>query len=136
MRSVDVDPDRFTIDFNQISEAITSKTKAIVPVHLYGQGADMEPLMEIAEKNGLKVVEDNAQAIGGEYNFNDGAMEAESLSHLAYCHFVKMGDDEIPFMEKYALEARALSEKTGDQSILSKSLSPTIPNVKNSFSTI
>ena len=53
---------------------------------------------------------------------NDIPMEAESLLHLAYCHFVKMGDDQIPFMEKYALEARALSEKTGDQNILSKSL--------------
>ena len=72
---VDVDPDRFTIDLNQISEAITSKTKVIVPVHLYGQGADMEPIMEIAEKNGLKVVEDNAQAIGGEYTFNDGSFK-------------------------------------------------------------
>ena len=49
-------------------------------------------------------------------------LEAESLSHLAYCHFVKMGDDQIPFMEKYALEARALSEKTGDQNVFSKSL--------------
>ena len=53
---------------------------------------------------------------------NDVPMEAESLSHLAYCHFVKMGDDQIPFMEQYALEARALSEKTGDQNILAKSL--------------
>ncbi len=53
---------------------------------------------------------------------NDARMEAESLSHLAYCHFVKMGDDQIPFMEQYALEARALSEQTGDQNILSKSL--------------
>ncbi len=53
---------------------------------------------------------------------NDVPMEAESLSHLAYCHFVKMADDQIPFMEQYALEARALSEKTGDQNILSKSL--------------
>ena len=53
---------------------------------------------------------------------NDVPMEAESLSHLGYCHLMKMGDDQIPFMEQYALEARALSEKTGDRNILAKSL--------------
>lgn len=69
---VDVDPDRFTIDLEQTKAAITDKTKALVPVHLYGQGADMEPLMTMALEYGIPVVEDNAQAIGGDYIFSDG----------------------------------------------------------------
>jgi len=69
---VDVHPEYFTIDVNQIEKKITSKTKAIVPVHLYGQCADMEPLMKIAQRHGLFVVEDNAQAIGAVYTFSDG----------------------------------------------------------------
>ena len=69
---VDVHPDFFTIDVNQIEEKITKKTKAIVPVHLYGQCADMEAIMKIALKNNLYVIEDTAQAIGAKYTFSDG----------------------------------------------------------------
>lgn len=69
---VDVDKDTFNIDVNQIEVLITEKTKAIVPVHLYGQVADMEPLMKIALEHGIYVVEDTAQAIGAEYTCNDG----------------------------------------------------------------
>jgi len=69
---VDVHPEYFTMDIHQIEKKITSRTKAIVPVHLYGQCADMEPLMEIAHKHGLFVAEDNAQAIGAVYTFSDG----------------------------------------------------------------
>lgn len=64
---VDIDPETFNIDPNKIEEAITEKTKAIIPVHLYGQAADMDPIMEIARKHNLIVVEDAAQAIGAEY---------------------------------------------------------------------
>lgn len=63
----DIDPVSFNIDPNDIEKRITSKTKAIIPVHLYGQSADMQPIMEIAKKHNLKVIEDAAQAIGTEY---------------------------------------------------------------------
>lgn len=63
----DIDPYTFNIDPNDIERKITSKTKAIVPVHLYGQSADMEPIMELAKKHKLFVVEDGAQAIGVQY---------------------------------------------------------------------
>ncbi|MBI9052553.1 MAG: DegT/DnrJ/EryC1/StrS family aminotransferase [Bacteroidales bacterium] len=69
---VDVHPDFFTIDVRQIESKITKKTKVIIPVHLYGQCADMEPIMNIANKYNLFVVEDTAQAIGAEYSFSDG----------------------------------------------------------------
>lgn len=69
---VEVDRDTFCIDAGAIEKAITPKTKAIVPVHLYGQAANMEAIMQIANKHGLHVVEDNAQAIGCDYTFNDG----------------------------------------------------------------
>lgn len=69
---VEVNPDTFTIDPAAIEKAITPKTKAIVPVHLYGQCADMEQIMEIAQKHNLYVIEDVAQAIGADYSFSDG----------------------------------------------------------------
>lgn len=64
---VDVDKKNWTIDVNQIKKSITKKTKAIIPVHLYGHPCDMDPIMEIARKYNLFVVEDVAQAIGAEY---------------------------------------------------------------------
>lgn len=72
-RFVDVDPDTFNLDPAKIEEAITSKTKAIIPVHLFGQSVDMEPLMSIAEKHELLIIEDLAQAIGARYTFKDGS---------------------------------------------------------------
>lgn len=65
---VDVDAKTYTIDLGKIEEAVTSKTKAIIPVHLYGQSADMKPIMEIANKHNLVVIEDAAQAHGGTYS--------------------------------------------------------------------
>ncbi len=69
---VDVDPDTFNIDIGQVRAAITPQTKAIVPVHLFGQSADMEPLLALAQQYGLYVIEDNAQATGSDYVFSNG----------------------------------------------------------------
>jgi dTDP-4-amino-4,6-dideoxygalactose transaminase len=65
---VDIDPDTFNMDVGKVEDAITSKTKAIVPVHMYGQPVDMIPLMEIAERHNLKVIEDACQSHGAEYD--------------------------------------------------------------------
>jgi dTDP-4-amino-4,6-dideoxygalactose transaminase len=69
---VDVDPHTFNIDVQAVRAAITSKTKAIVPVHLFGQCAPMEELLVLAKEHNLYVIEDTAQAIGAEYTFSDG----------------------------------------------------------------
>ncbi|OJW77294.1 MAG: transcriptional regulator [Bacteroidetes bacterium 46-16] len=69
---VDVDPETFTMDIDKVKEAISNKTKAIIPVHLYGQSADMEPLLELAAAHHIPVIEDNAQATGSDYIFSDG----------------------------------------------------------------
>ncbi len=69
---VDVDLNTFNIDADKLEKAITSKTKAIVPVHLFGQSANMEKIMLIAKEFNLFVIEDNAQAIGAEYQFKSG----------------------------------------------------------------
>lgn len=70
---VEVDRDTFCIDPTSVENAITEKTKAIVPVHLYGQACNMNEIMSIAEKHDLKVIEDNAQAIGSEYILSNGS---------------------------------------------------------------
>ncbi|ACS91098.1 DegT/DnrJ/EryC1/StrS family aminotransferase [Thermococcus sibiricus] len=80
---VDIDPETYTIDVNQIEEKITKKTKAIIPVHLYGHPADMDPIMEIAEKHGLYVIEDASQAHGAEYK----GKKVGSIGHVACFSF-------------------------------------------------
>ncbi|HEX2682863.1 MAG TPA: DegT/DnrJ/EryC1/StrS family aminotransferase [Ferruginibacter sp.] len=72
---VEVDPKTFCIDPAAIEKAITPKTKAIVPVHLYGHAADMEKIMAISAKYNIPVIEDNAQAIGCDYTFSDGTVK-------------------------------------------------------------
>lgn len=69
---VDVDADTFTMSIDSVRKAITPKTKAIIPVHLYGQSVDMEPLLALAKEHNIPVIEDNAQAIGSTYTFSDG----------------------------------------------------------------
>lgn len=71
---VDVNEDTFDIELNGLEKYITPSTKAIVPVHLYGQSADMEKIVEFAKKHNLFVIEDNAQAIGSDYIFSDGTV--------------------------------------------------------------
>lgn len=84
---VDVDPETFNIDISAIKKAITSKTKAIVPVHLFGQVANMNEIMEIAEKHNLYVIEDNAQAIGANYHTKNGVKKAGTMGHVASTSF-------------------------------------------------
>lgn len=69
---VDVDPETFNVTAENIKKALSARSKAIIPVHLFGQSCDMEPIMEVAKENGLYVIEDNAQAIGAVYTFSDG----------------------------------------------------------------
>jgi dTDP-4-amino-4,6-dideoxygalactose transaminase len=66
---VDIDPVTFNIDPKKLEEKITPKTRAIIPIHLYGQCADMDPILELANSHGISVIEDAAQAIGSEYKF-------------------------------------------------------------------
>lgn len=70
---IDVDPNTFNTTADLIEQAITPKTKAIVPVHLFGQSTDMEPVLAVAKEYNLAVVEDNAQAIGADYTFANGS---------------------------------------------------------------
>lgn len=69
---VDVDPVTFNIDVSKLESYVSEKTRAIVPVHLFGQSADMEPILKLAKKYNLVVIEDNAQSIGAVYTFEDG----------------------------------------------------------------
>ena len=80
---VDIDPVTYNIDPAQIEAAITPKTKAIMPVHLYGQMADMDPIMAIAQRHDLYVIEDAAQAIGAEYK----GRRAGSIGHFGCFSF-------------------------------------------------
>ncbi len=85
---VEVDPRTFCIDPVAIEKAITPKTKAIVPVHLYGHAAEMDAIMDIAKKNSLFVIEDNAQAIGNVYTFADGtSKKTGTIGHIGCTSF-------------------------------------------------
>jgi dTDP-4-amino-4,6-dideoxygalactose transaminase len=80
---VDADPQTYNIDVSKLEEAITPRTKAIIPVYLYGQPADMDPIIEIAQKHGLKVIEDACQAHGARYK----GRRAGSLGHATAFSF-------------------------------------------------
>jgi dTDP-4-amino-4,6-dideoxygalactose transaminase len=85
---VDVYPDTFNIDIDAIKKAITPNTKAIVPVHLFGQCANMDAIMEIANAHNLFVIEDNAQAIGANYTSTNGTKQkAGTIGHVASTSF-------------------------------------------------
>ncbi|MDC0118064.1 DegT/DnrJ/EryC1/StrS family aminotransferase [bacterium] len=85
---VDVDPDKFNIDIEAIKKAITPKTKAIVPVHLFGQCSNMDAIMALAETHSLYVIEDNAQAIGATYTSENGSKaKAGTIGHVASTSF-------------------------------------------------
>lgn len=85
---VDVNEDDFNINIEAIKKAITPKTKAIVPVHLFGQCANMDAIMEIAKEHDLYVIEDNAQAIGATYTFKNGTKaKAGTIGHVASTSF-------------------------------------------------
>lgn len=85
---VDVDPDTFNLTADIFEAAITPRTKAVVPVHLFGQSCDMEPIMQVANKHGIWVVEDNAQAIGADYTYSDGrTQKTGTLGHIGCTSF-------------------------------------------------
>lgn len=85
---VDVDPVTFNIDVEAIKNAITPKTKAIIPVHLFGLPAEMDAIMALAEEHNLYVIEDNAQAIGASYTHKDGSKtKTGAIGHVASTSF-------------------------------------------------
>ncbi len=85
---VDVDPVTYCMDIESLKKAITPKTKAIVPVHLYGQAAPMEEIMAIAKQHNIYVIEDNAQAIGCDYTFSDGTKKKTgTIGHIGATSF-------------------------------------------------
>ena len=85
---VDVNPDTFDIDIDAIEKNIGPKTRAIVPVHLFGQCANMEKIMALAKKHGLYVIEDVAQAIGADYTFSNGKVaKAGTMGHIGCTSF-------------------------------------------------
>lgn len=85
---VDVDYNTFNVTLKNIEKALSPKTKAIIPVHLFGQSCDMAPIMEFANKHKLYVVEDNAQAIGARYTFPDGSVKfTGTIGHIGCTSF-------------------------------------------------
>lgn len=85
---VEVDENTFNVTAEIIEKAITPNTKAVVPVHLFGQTCDMQPIMEVAEKHNIYVIEDNAQAIGSHYNCADGSTrKAGTIGHIGTTSF-------------------------------------------------
>lgn len=84
---VDVEPGTFNIDISKIEASITSRTRAILPVHLFGQSVDMEQIMGIARKHDLFVVEDAAQSLGTDYSFTNGKLRSGTIGHIGCTSF-------------------------------------------------
>ena len=84
---VDVDPDTFTINMESLAQALTPKTKVIIPVHLYGQCSNMQPIMELAQAHDIAVIEDNAQSIGGNYIAKDGIRKTGTIGTVSCVSF-------------------------------------------------
>jgi UDP-2-acetamido-2-deoxy-ribo-hexuluronate aminotransferase len=85
---VDVNPQTFNIEVTQILEKITDRTRVIIPVHLFGQSCDMEPIMQLAKQHNLFVIEDNAQAIGAQYTFMNGERKfTGTIGHIGTTSF-------------------------------------------------
>jgi len=110
---IDVLPTTFELDISQLVSKISSKTVAIVPVHLFGQCSNMEQIMEIADEHGLKVIEDAAQAIGANYTFGNGVVkQAGTIGHIGTTSFFPSknlgcyGDGGAIFTNDYELSVR------------------------------
>jgi len=110
---VDVDADTFALNLDEVRAAVTPQTKAIVPVHLYGQGVDMESLLALADERGIPVVEDTAQALGARYTFSDGqTLALGTLGTIGCTSFFPsknlgcMGDGGAVFSRDAALAER------------------------------
>ena len=84
---VDIDPKTFNIDPEKIKQAITSKTKCIIPVHLFGQSCDMKDILTIAQEHNLHVIEDNAQAIGAWYNLDGRQTKTGTMADIGTLSF-------------------------------------------------
>lgn len=113
---VDVTDDSFNIATAKIEAAITDRTKAIMPVHLFGQPADMEPIMAISEKHNIPVIEDAAQSMGADYTFGDGRkMKSGAIGHIGCTSFYPsknlgaFGDGGAVFTNDPALGAKIQS---------------------------
>jgi len=113
---VDVHPDTFNIDLKKLEAAISPNTKAIIPVHLFGQCSDMEGILDIAKRHDLYVIEDTAQAIGTQYTFADGSKKtAGTMGHIGCTSFFPSknlgaaGDGGAIFVNDDALAAKITS---------------------------
>lgn len=85
---IDVDLSTYNMNIEQIEDVVSSRTKAIIAVHLFGQSVDMDPLMRFAEKQGLYVIEDNAQSLGTDYTFRDGTIcKTGCIGHIGITSF-------------------------------------------------
>jgi len=121
---VDVDYDSFNISLSNIEKGLSAKTKAIIPVHLFGQSCPMEEIMDFAEKHGLFVVEDNAQAIGARCIFSDGsARQTGTIGHIGCTSFFPtknlgcFGDGGAMMTENVALAERLRMKTVHGQSV-------------------
>ena len=121
---VDVDPRTFNLDPNQLEAALSARTKAIVVVHLFGQCADMEPILRWAKQHQLKVIEDNAQSLGATYRFADGAeVPAGLMGDIGTTSFFPSkplacyGDGGALFIKDAALAERARRIATHGQQV-------------------